>query len=165
MSVRTAVVITASNRASAGVYADTSGEVLAAGLAKLGYELKDPVVIPDNISQIQAAIEMSLASKIDLIVTTGGTGVSPHDVTPEATAPLIKKLLPGISEAFRAHSRERVPTTDLSRGLAGVTGSSLIINLPGSPGGVKDGLVIIERLAGHVHDQIAGIDHTPTIKA
>ena len=165
MAVRTAVVITASNRASAGVYADTSGEILAAGLTKLGYELKDPIVIPDNISQIQAAIELSLAGKVDLIVTTGGTGVSPHDVTPEATAPLIKKLLPGIPEAFRAYSRDRVPTTDLSRGLAGVTGSSLIINLPGSPGGVKDGLVIIERLAGHVHDQIAGIDHTPTIKA
>jgi molybdenum cofactor synthesis domain-containing protein len=165
MALRTAVVITASNRASAGVYADTSGEILAAGLTKLGYELKDPIVIPDNISQIQAAIELSLAGKVDLIVTTGGTGVSPHDVTPEATAPLIKKLLPGIPEAFRAYSRDRVPTTDLSRGLAGVTGSSLIINLPGSPGGVKDGLVIIERLAGHVHDQIAGVDHTPTIKA
>ena len=165
MAVRTAVVITASNRASAGVYSDTSGEILAAGLTKLGYELKDPIVIPDNISQIQAAIELSLAGKVDLIVTTGGTGVSPHDVTPEATAPLIKKLLPGIPEAFRAYSRDRVPTTDLSRGLAGVTGSSLIINLPGSPGGVKDGLVIIERLAGHVHDQIAGVDHTPTIKA
>jgi molybdenum cofactor synthesis domain-containing protein len=165
MAVRTAVVITASNRASAGVYADTSGEILATGLTKLGYELKDPIVIPDNISQIQAAIELSLAGKVDLIVTTGGTGVSPHDVTPEATAPLIKKLLPGIPEAFRAYSRDRVPTTDLSRGLAGVTGSSLIINLPGSPGGVKDGLVIIERLAGHIHDQIAGVDHTPTIKA
>jgi molybdenum cofactor synthesis domain-containing protein len=165
MAVRTAVVITASNRASAGVYADTSGEILAAGLTKLGYVLKDPIVIPDNISQIQAAIELSLAGKVDLIVTTGGTGVSPHDVTPEATAPLIKKLLPGIPEAFRAYSRDRVPTTDLSRGLAGVTDSSLIINLPGSPGGVKDGLVIIERLAGHVHDQIAGVDHTPTIKA
>jgi molybdenum cofactor synthesis domain-containing protein len=165
MAVRTAVVITASNRASAGVYADTSGEILADGLTKLGYELKDPIVIPDNISQIQAAIELSLAGNVDLIVTTGGTGVSPHDVTPEATAPLIKKLLPGIPEAFRAYSRDRVPTTDLSRGLAGVTGSSLIINLPGSPGGVKDGLVIIERLAGHVHDQIAGVDHTPTIKA
>ena len=165
MAVRTAVVITASNRASAGVYADTSGEILAAGLTKLGYELKDPIVIPDNISQIQAAIELSLVGKVDLIVTTGGTGVSPHDVTPEATAPMIKKLLPGIPEAFRAYSRDRVPTTDLSRGLAGVTGSSLIINLPGSPGGVKDGLVIIERLAGHVHDQIAGVDHTPTIKA
>jgi molybdenum cofactor synthesis domain-containing protein len=165
MAVRTAVVITASNRASAGVYADTSGEILAAGLTKLGYELKDPIVIPDNISQIQAAIELSLAGNVDLIVTTGGTGVSPHDVTPEATAPLIKKLLPGIPEAFRAYSRDRVPTTDLSRGLAGVTGSSLIINLPGSPGGVKDGLVIIERLAGHIHDQIAGVDHAPTIKA
>jgi molybdenum cofactor synthesis domain-containing protein len=165
MAVRTAVVITASNRASAGVYADTSGEILAAGLTKLGYHLKDPIVIPDNISQIQAAIELSLAGNVDLIVTTGGTGVSPHDVTPEATAPLIKKLLPGIPEAFRAYSRDRVPTTDLSRGLAGVTGSSLIINLPGSPGGVKDGLVIIERLAGHIHDQIAGVDHTPTIKA
>jgi len=165
MAVRTAVVITASNRASAGVYADTSGEILAAGLTKLGYELKDPIVIPDNISQIQDAIELSLAGNVDLIVTTGGTGVSPHDVTPEATAPLIKKLLPGIPEAFRAYSRDRVPTTDLSRGLAGVTGSSLIINLPGSPGGVKDGLVIIERLAGHIHDQIAGVDHTPTIKA
>jgi molybdenum cofactor synthesis domain-containing protein len=165
MAIRTAVVITASNRASAGVYADTSGEILAAGLTKLGYELKDPIVIPDNISQIQAAIELSLAGNVDLIVTTGGTGVSPHDVTPEATAPLIKKLLPGIPEAFRAYSRDRVPTTDLSRGLAGVTGSSLIINLPGSPGGVKDGLVIIERLAGHIHDQIAGVDHTPTIKA
>jgi molybdenum cofactor synthesis domain-containing protein len=165
MALRTAVVITASNRASAGVYADTSGEILAAGLTKLGYELKDPIVIPDNVSQIQAAIELSLAGKVDLIVTTGGTGVSPHDVTPEATAPLIKKLLPGIPEAFRAYSRDRVPTTDLSRGLAGVTGSSLIINLPGSPGGVKDGLVIIERLAGHIHDQIAGVDHTPTIKA
>ena len=165
MALRTAVVITASNRASAGVYADTSGEILAAGLTKLGYQLKDPIVIPDNISQIQAAIELSLAGNVDLIVTTGGTGVSPHDVTPEATAPLIKKLLPGIPEAFRAYSRDRVPTTDLSRGLAGVTGSSLIINLPGSPGGVKDGLVIIERLAGHIHDQIAGVDHTPTIKA
>ena len=98
-------------------------------------------------------------------MTTGGTGVSPHDVTPEATAPLIEKLILGIPEALRAHSRDRVPTTDLSRGLAGVTGQSLIINLPGSPGGVKDGLVIIERLAGHVHDQVAGIDHTPTIKA
>jgi molybdenum cofactor synthesis domain-containing protein len=165
MSDRTAVVITASNRASAGVYADTSGEILFAGLASLGYVVKNPIVIPDDVIAIQAAIKNALQEKIDLIVTTGGTGVSPHDVTPDATAPLIEKLIPGIPEALRAHSRDRVPTTDLSRGLAGISGKSLIINLPGSPGGVKDGLVIIERLAGHVHDQIAGIDHTPTIKA
>ncbi len=165
MSNRTAIVITASNRASKGVYADTSGEILVTGLRNLGYKTADTIVIPDDITLIQGAIRKALTDKVDLIVTTGGTGVSPTDVTPEATAPLIEKLLPGIPEAFRAHSRERVPTTDLSRGLAGVTGSSLIINLPGSPGGVKDGLVIIERLAGHVHDQIAGVDHTPTTSA
>ena len=165
MSQRTAVIITASNRASSGVYSDTSGEILFAGLASLGYVVAKPIVIPDEVIEIQSEIKKAVQDKIDLIVTTGGTGVSPHDVTPEATAPLIEKLMPGIPEALRAHSRDRVPTTDLSRGLAGVTGKSLIINLPGSPGGVKDGLVIIERLAGHVHDQVAGIDHTPTIKA
>ncbi|MCF8554238.1 MAG: MogA/MoaB family molybdenum cofactor biosynthesis protein [Candidatus Nanopelagicales bacterium] len=165
MSDRTAVIITASNRASAGVYSDTSGEILFAGLASLGYVVAKPIVIPDDVTKIQAEIKRAVQDKIDLIVTTGGTGVSPHDVTPEATAPLLEKLIPGIPESLRAHSRDRVPTTDLSRGLAGVTGQSLIINLPGSPGGAKDGLVIIERLAGHVHDQVAGIDHTPTIKA
>ena len=165
MSDRTAVIITASNRASAGVYSDTSGEILFSGLASLGYLVAKPIVIPDDVTKIQAEIKKAVQDKIDLIVTTGGTGVSPHDVTPEATAPLIEKLILGIPEALRAHSRDRVPTTDVSRGLAGVTGQSLIINLPGSPGGVKDGLVIIERLAGHVHDQVAGIDHTPTIKA
>ena len=165
MSERTAVIIPASNRASAGVYSDTSGEILFAGLSSLGYVVAKPIVIPDDVTKIEAEIKKAVQDKIDLIVTTGGTGVSPHDVTPEATAPLIEKLILGIPEALRAHSRDRVPTTDLSRGLVGVTGQSLIINLPGSPGGVKDGLVIIERLAGHVHDQVAGIDHTPTIKA
>ncbi len=165
MSERTAVIITASNRASAGVYSDTSGEILFSGLASLGYVVAKPIVIPDDVTKIQAEIKKAVQDKIDLIVTTGGTGVSLHDVTPEATAPLIEKLILGIPEALRAHSRDLVPTTDLSRGLAGVAGKSLIINLPGSPGGVKDGLVIIERLAGHVHDQVAGIDHTPTIKA
>jgi molybdenum cofactor synthesis domain-containing protein len=118
--------------------------------------------VPDDIEKIQTAIKAALVNEIDLIVTTGGTGISPTDVTPQATADLIEKLLPGIPEALRAYSRANVPTSDLSRGLAGVTGKSLIINLPGSPGAVRDGLVIIERLAGHVHDQLAGQDHSPS---
>jgi molybdenum cofactor biosynthesis protein B len=135
---------------------------LASGLTALGYALGPVVVVPDDIEKIQTAIKAALVNEIDLIVTTGGTGISPTDVTPQATADLIEKLLPGIPEALRAYSRANVPTSDLSRGLAGVTGKSLIINLPGSPGAVRDGLVIIERLAGHVHDQLAGQDHSPS---
>ena len=156
---RTAAVITASNRASKGLYADTSGEILADGLKQLGYVVEPVAIVADDIALIQDAIKNALAKKLDLIVTTGGTGISPTDVTPEATEELIEKLMPGIPEALRAYSREKVPTADLSRGIAGVTGTSLIINLPGSPGAVRDGLVIIERLASHVHEQLAGKDH------
>lgn len=157
-----AAVITASNRASQGIYADTSGEILRDGLIALGYDVAEVTVVPDDVELIQHAIASALTSGIDLVVTTGGTGISQFDLTPEATAPLIKKLLPGIPEALRAYSRDKVPTADLTRGLAGVTDGTLIINLPGSPGGVRDGLVIIERLTGHVLEQIAGVDHTPS---
>lgn len=157
---RTALVITASNRASAGVYEDRSGQILFEGLTNLGYEIVRKLVLPDEIEQISAAIAAGISDEISLIVTTGGTGISPLDITPEATAPLIQKALPGVSEALRAYAREKVPTTDLSRGLAGVANKSFIINLPGSPGGAKDGLVIIERLASHIHDQIDGHDHS-----
>ncbi len=154
-----AAIITASARASAGVYEDTSGEILKTGLDALGYEVSDVVIVPDDVQQISGAISAALSANVNLIVTTGGTGISPTDVTPEATAPHIQKLLPGIPEALRAYSREKVPTADLSRGLAGTNSSTLIINLPGSPGAVKDGLVIIERLAGHIHEQLRGKDH------
>jgi len=158
--MRSAIVITASNRATAGVYKDLSGRALKEGLTQLGYQVMGHKLVQDDVHQIATTIKGALADGIDLIVTTGGTGISPTDVTPEATKPLLEKELPGFAEAMRAYSREKVPTADLSRGLAGVNGKSLIINLPGSPGAVKDGLVIIEKLAGHIHDQLAGNDHS-----
>jgi molybdenum cofactor synthesis domain-containing protein len=159
VSTRTAVVITASNRASRGEYADLSGASLAKGLSALGYEVSGPHVVTDSIDLISEQLTVALANKTRLIVTTGGTGISPTDVTPEATAPFIEKLIPGFGEALRAHSRDKVPTSDLTRGLAGTHGTSLIINLPGSQGAITDGLVIIERLAGHILDQLDGRDH------
>jgi molybdenum cofactor synthesis domain-containing protein len=158
--MKRAVVITASNRAFNGIYEDRSGQILLTGLRELGYEIPQVTLLPDDSIQIAGAIKKAIAEEIDLVVTTGGTGVSPFDMTPEATEPLVEKKMPGILEALRAYSREKVPTTDLSRGVAGVTKKTLIINLPGSPGGAKDGLVIIERLASHIHDQIAGHDHS-----
>jgi molybdenum cofactor synthesis domain-containing protein len=160
--MKRAAVITASNRAFKGVYEDRSGQILLEGLQSLGYLIDGVQVLPDDIEKISSAIKSAIKDGVDLLVTTGGTGVSPFDVTPEATAPLIEKEMPGILEAFRAYSRDKVPTTDLSRGAAGVTNKTLIINLPGSPGAAKDGLVIIERLASHIHDQLAGHDHSPS---
>jgi molybdenum cofactor synthesis domain-containing protein len=160
--MKRAAVITASNRAFKGVYEDRSGQILLEGLKSLGYQIDNVLVLPDEIEKIRSAINDAINDGVDLLVTTGGTGVSPFDVTPEATAPLIEKEMPGILEALRAYSRDKVPTTDLSRGAAGVTDKTLIINLPGSPGAAKDGLVIIERLASHIHDQLAGHDHSPS---
>jgi molybdenum cofactor synthesis domain-containing protein len=160
--MKRAAVITASNRAFNGVYEDKSGQILLEGLKSLGYQIDAVQVLPDDVEKISSAIKSAIKDGVDLLVTTGGTGVSPFDVTPEATAPLIEKEMPGILEALRAYSREKVPTTDLSRGAAGVTNKTLIINLPGSPGAATDGLVIIERLASHIHDQLAGHDHSPS---
>lgn len=159
MKLPNVAIITASNRASQGIYEDKSGDILARGLEELGFTIESTVIVADNIALISTEISKAIALKIDLIVTTGGTGISPTDVTPEATAPLLQKVLPGINEALRAFSRDKVPTADLSRGLAGTADQSLIINLPGSPGGVRDGLVIIGRLAMHAISQLAGEDH------
>jgi molybdenum cofactor synthesis domain-containing protein len=154
----TARVIVASNRAAAGVYADTSGPRLVTGLRELGCEVGDPVVVPDG-EPVADALRLAVADGVDVVLTSGGTGVTPTDRTPEATRGLLDFEIPGIAEAIRAHSRDKVPTAVLSRGLAGVAGRTLIVNLPGSTGGAKDGLAVLGPLLRHTVDQIHGGDH------
>ena len=152
-------VIVASNRAAAGVYADTSGPLLVAGLRGLGCVVDDePVVVPDG-APVAGALRAAVADGCDVVLTSGGTGVTPTDRTPEATRGLLDFEIPGIAEAIRAYSRDRVPAAALSRGLAGVAGRTLIVNLPGSTGGAKDGLAVLGPLLAHTVDQIHGGDH------
>ena len=153
-----AVVITASARASAGVYGDTSGELLENALRELGLDVRRQV-LPDDQRLLSDALRAAVAGGAQLVLTTGGTGLSPTDVTPEATAAVIERPAPGIAEAIRAYGAPTVPTAVLSRGLAGICGRTLIVNLPGSTGGVRDGLAVLTPLLPHVLSQLAGGDH------
>jgi molybdopterin adenylyltransferase len=142
-----AAVLTVSDRVSRGAAADGSGDALAELLEADGYEVSRRVV-PDEAGEIAAAIE-DLAREAALVLTTGGTGVAPRDVTPEATRAVLERDVPGIAEALRANSIAKTPHGLLSRGVAGVRGGTLVVNLPGSTGGCRDGYAVLKPALGH----------------
>ncbi|OLE24906.1 MAG: molybdenum cofactor biosynthesis protein [Actinobacteria bacterium 13_1_20CM_3_71_11] len=152
-------VIVASNRAASGVYEDTSGPLLVSGLRKLGCAVDEPVVVPDG-EPVGQALREAVAQGYDLVLTSGGTGITPTDRTPDLTRTVLDYEVPGIAEAIRAHSRDRVPTSALSRAVSGVAGRTLVVNLPGSTGGAKDGLAVLGPILPHAVDQLRGGDHT-----
>ncbi|GAB3692320.1 MogA/MoaB family molybdenum cofactor biosynthesis protein [Angustibacter aerolatus] len=155
-----ATVVTASDRAAAGTYADRAGPVLVEGLRQLGFDVGDAVVVPDG-DPVADAITAAVADGVDVVLTTGGTGIGPADRTPEVTRPLLTRELPGVAEALRADGvRRGVPTAVLSRGLAGVAGArTLVVNLPGSVGGCRDALEVLGPVLGHAVSQLHGGDH------
>ena len=155
-----ALVLTASNRAYAGVYEDRSGTALVEGLESLGFDVEGPHVRPDDVGELEAVLRAAVDASFDVVLTTGGTGLSPTDVTPEATRAVLEREAPGIAEAVRRYGADNgVPTSVLSRGMAGTARRTLIVNLPGSTGGVKDGLTVLGPLLPHVVSQLRGGDH------
>jgi molybdenum cofactor synthesis domain-containing protein len=153
-----AMAITVSNRAAAGVYDDRSGPVLVDLLWAAGCQVDGPVVIPDG-DAVEAILREAIEARYDVVVTTGGTGLTPQDLTPEMTRRVLDREIPGIAEAIRMEGRDKVPAAILSRGVAGVAGRTLIVNLPGSTGGVRDGMAVLGPVLLHAVDQVGGGDH------
>jgi len=154
-----ATVITASTRAYKGMYEDKSGPIIAEALNRLGFLTFGPVVVPDG-PMFAEALREQIADDRALVITTGGTGINPTDQTPEMTAPLLDKQIPHLAAAIARYGLDHgVPTSILSRGLAGVAGRTLVINLPGSAGGASDGMQVLEPVLLHAVQQVRGGDH------
>jgi molybdenum cofactor synthesis domain-containing protein len=154
-----ALAVTVSNRAAAGVYEDRSGPVLADLLAEAGCAVDGPLVVPDG-APVEAVLRDAIKTGYDVVVTTGGTGLTPGDLTPEMTRQVLDREIPGIAEAIRAAGvTAGVPAAMLSRGLAGLAGRTLIVNLAGSTGGVRDGMAVLAPVLRHAVDQAHGGDH------
>ncbi|WP_423922985.1 molybdenum cofactor synthesis domain-containing protein [Frigoribacterium sp. 2-23] len=158
LPVPSAVVIVASTRAAAGLAADTTGPRLVAWFEERLWAVTGPVVVADG-EPVAVALRSALADGPDVVVTTGGTGVSPTDATPEVTSPLLDRRLPGVEEELRRRGLAQTPLAALSRGLVGIAGRTLVVNLPGSTGGVSDGLAVLDELLDHVIDQLHGGGH------
>jgi cyclic pyranopterin monophosphate synthase len=155
---RTARVLVASTQGAAGLREDTTGPLIVSWLAGHGFQVGPPLIVAD--AEIAQALTEAVRESPSVVITTGGTGVSPTDVTPEATRAVLDRELPGIAEALRARGLQSTSTAALSRGLAGTAGTTVVVNLPGSAGGVTDGLTVLDGLIDHLVDQVSGsVDH------
>lgn len=154
-----AAVITVSDRSAAGLRADAGGPIAVAALREAGFACADAAIVPDGAASVERALRAALEAGVRLIVTTGGTGISPRDETPEGTRAVISRELPGIAEELRRRGVAVTPAAILGRGIAGVAGGALIVNLPGSPSAVAEGMPVILSVARHALAQLDGADH------